>query len=113
MNLEHHPDGGEGMGEDTPSQHESSEGDDEDGEGGEVTPPPHSPRCEAFLFLGDIFSRQLGIAVGACQPKQPLTETGLSTCSPPQPYLALVSPILWGMNVVPVLMKTTHLIEVL
>jgi hypothetical protein len=100
-------------GEDTPSEHESLEGDDEDGEGGEVTPPPHSPWCEALPFLGDIFNRQVGIIVGACQPKQPLTETGSSTCSPPQPYLALVSPILWGMNVVPVLMKTTHLFEVL
>jgi hypothetical protein len=48
-------------GEDTPFELESSGGDDEeedeDRDEVEVTPPPHSPLCEALLSLGDIFSR--------------------------------------------------------
>jgi hypothetical protein len=42
-------------GEDTPFELESSRGDDEDRDEVEVTPPPHSPLCEALLLLGDIF----------------------------------------------------------
>jgi hypothetical protein len=57
-------------GEDTPFEPESAGGDDEeedeDGEEGEVTPPPHSPPHETLSSLGDIFSRQVGIAVGVC-----------------------------------------------
>jgi hypothetical protein len=44
---------------------------DEDGEEGEVTPRPHSPLHEALPLLGDIFSRQTGIAIGVCQLKRP------------------------------------------
>jgi hypothetical protein len=57
-------------GEDTPSEPESSGGNDQEedeyGEEGKVT-PPHSPPCEALPSLGDIFSRQAGIAVSTCQ----------------------------------------------
>jgi hypothetical protein len=64
-----------GGGEDTPTEPESSGGDDkeldEDGEEGEVTPPPHSLPCEALPSLGDTFSGQAGIVVGARQPKWP------------------------------------------
>jgi hypothetical protein len=50
------------QGEDTPSEPESS-GEDEDREEGKVTPPPHSLPCEALPLLGDIISRQAGIAL--------------------------------------------------
>jgi hypothetical protein len=40
---------------------------------GEVTPPPHSPPHEALPSLGDIFSTQAGIAIGAHQSKWPRT----------------------------------------
>jgi hypothetical protein len=67
--------GHRGGGEDTPTEHESSRGDDkeldEDGEEGEVTSPPHSLPCEALPSLGDTFSGQAGIVVGARQPKWP------------------------------------------
>jgi hypothetical protein len=71
--LECLPGGGKGTegggGEDTPTEPESSRGDDkeldEDGEEGEVTPPPHSLPCEALPSLGDTFSGQAGIVVGA------------------------------------------------
>jgi hypothetical protein len=47
---------------------ESSGGDDkeedEDGEEGEVTPPPHSLSPKDLPSLGDIFSRQAGIFIG-------------------------------------------------
>jgi hypothetical protein len=82
-------------GEDTPSEPESSGGDDEeedeDAEEGEVTPPPHSPLPKDLPSLGDVFSRQAGIPIGAHRSKWPWTETRLSTSPPPQPYLALVS----------------------
>jgi hypothetical protein len=62
-------------GEDTPSDPESLGGDDEEEdegrEEGEMTAPPHSPLREALPSLGDIFSRQARIAVGACNPKWP------------------------------------------
>jgi hypothetical protein len=36
-----------------------------------VTPPPHSLLREALPSLDEIFSRQAGITIGACQPKLP------------------------------------------
>jgi hypothetical protein len=93
-------------GEDTPSESESSRGENGDGEEGNVTPPPHSPLCKALPFLGDIFSRQTGFAVGMHHPKQPRTETRPSTGSPLLLHLMLVSPDLYRTSVVPVLMKT-------
>jgi hypothetical protein len=58
-----------GVTEDTPSESESSGGDDkepdENEEEGKVTQPPHSPPHEALPPLGDIFSRQAWIVVGA------------------------------------------------
>jgi hypothetical protein len=72
---------------------ESSKADEEDEEiKGEVTPPPNSLPCETLPSLDDIFHRQAGITVGACRPKRTRIETGPSTSSPPQPYLALVTP---------------------
>jgi hypothetical protein len=54
-------------GKDIPSESKSSRGDDEekdeDGEEGEVTPPPHSLLPEDLPSFGDIFSRQAGISV--------------------------------------------------
>jgi hypothetical protein len=83
-------------GQETPSEPESSGGDneedDKDGEEGEVTPPPHSPLPEDLPSLGDLFSWQVGISVSMCRPKWPRTETGSSTGPSPQPRLALVSP---------------------
>jgi hypothetical protein len=64
---------------------------DEDGEEGEVTPPPHSPLPEYLPSLGDIFIRQAGISISACWPKRPRTETEPLTDSLSQPYLTLVS----------------------
>jgi hypothetical protein len=62
-------------GKDTPSELESLKRDnkeeDEDGEEGEVTPPPRSPPREALPSLGDIFNRKARIVVGARQPKRP------------------------------------------
>jgi hypothetical protein len=53
----------------TPFEPKSLGGDDEveddDREEGEVNPPPHSSLCEAIPLLGDIFSRQAWITVGA------------------------------------------------
>jgi hypothetical protein len=47
--------------EETPSELESSRGDDEeedeDRDEGEVTPPPHSLPLEDLIWLGDMFSR--------------------------------------------------------
>jgi hypothetical protein len=45
--------------------------------------------------------------------KQPYTETGSSTRTPPQPHLALVSPDLQGVSVVPVVMGMSQLLGVL
>jgi hypothetical protein len=45
------------------------EEEDEYGEVGEVTPPPHSPPHEDLPSLGDIFSRQVGISIGVHQLK--------------------------------------------
>jgi hypothetical protein len=62
-------------GEETPSEPESSGGDneeeDEDREEGQVTPLPHSPPPEDLPSHGDIFSRQAGISVGVHRPKRP------------------------------------------
>jgi hypothetical protein len=74
-------------GEDTPSEpksleEEEEEEKEEDGVGG-VTPPPHSPLHETLLSLGDIFHRQVGVTVDACQPKPNRTETVPSTGSLP------------------------------
>jgi hypothetical protein len=68
--LECRSDSGVGTGEDTPSNPEylrwgDDGGEDEDVVEGEVTPPPHSPPCEAHAFLGDIFSTQVGITVSS------------------------------------------------
>jgi hypothetical protein len=68
MSLDCCPDGGEGSGRRHPAADLESFGEDdeeevEDGEEGEVTPPPHSPPCEALPLLGDIFSRQAGITM--------------------------------------------------
>jgi hypothetical protein len=60
---------GRRQGRDTPFEPESSGGDgeeeDEDGEEGEVTPPPHSLLSEDLPSLGDVFNWQAGISVGA------------------------------------------------
>jgi hypothetical protein len=68
-----------GGGEDTPSEPECLRGhdedEDEDGEEGEETPPPHSLLSEDLPSLGDIFRWQSGISLGACQPKWPYIET--------------------------------------
>jgi hypothetical protein len=69
--------------EETPSEPESSGGDDEDGEEGEVTPSPHSPPPEDLPLLGDIFSQQAGIVVDTHRPKWPRTEIGSLTSPPP------------------------------
>jgi hypothetical protein len=96
MGLDCRPIGGEGSGEDTPSESESSGEDDEegdeDGEEGEVTPPPHSLPREALPLLGGLFDRQAGITFSVCRLKQTWTETVPSTDSPPQPHLTLVLP---------------------
>jgi hypothetical protein len=71
-------------GQDTPSEPQSSLEDEEDEEEeGDVTPPPHSPPCEALLSLGDIFRRQAGITVDAYRPEWTSTKTGPSTNSLP------------------------------
>jgi hypothetical protein len=95
--------------EGTPFELESMGEKDEDGEEREMTPPPRSLQCKALHLLGDIFERQLGVAVDTRRLKWPRTETGPLTAPPPQPHLALVSPGLQGMSVVLTLMKTTHL----
>jgi hypothetical protein len=99
---------------DTPSERKTSEEDEEeDKEEGEVTLPPHSLSCKALPSLDDIFLRQMRVTGGAHQLKQTQTETGLSTDSPPQPCLMLVSPDSWGVSVVPAWKETTHLFGVL
>jgi hypothetical protein len=70
-------------GEDSPFKPESLGGDDEDGEEGEVTPPPHSPPPEDLPSLGVIFSWQAGVSVGAGRPKQPQMENVSSIGPPP------------------------------
>jgi hypothetical protein len=96
MGLEHRSSSGKGTGMDTPSKPKSSGGDDEEEdeviEEGEVTSPPHSLPREDLPSLGDIFSRQAGITIGACQLKGPRTKTGMPTGLTLHPCLALVSP---------------------
>jgi hypothetical protein len=75
-----------------------------------VTPPPHPLPPVDLPLLGDIFSLQAGISVGAHRPKWPQTETGLLTSSPSLPRLTLVSLELKGTIVVPVVMRITHLL---
>jgi hypothetical protein len=75
-----------------------------------VTPPPHSLPPVDLPSLGDIFSLQAGIFVGAHRPKRPQTETGLLTGSPSLPRLTLVSRNLQGMIVVLVVMRIAHLL---
>jgi hypothetical protein len=74
-------------GEDTPSEPESSGGDDkdedEDEEEREVTPPPNSLLPKDLPSLGDLFGRQAGIFVGVRRSKWPRMETGPSTDPPP------------------------------
>jgi hypothetical protein len=107
----------QGGGEKAPFESKSSGGDDEeedeDGEVGEVTPPPHSLSPKDLPSLGDIFSRQAGISVGTHRPKRPRTETGSLTSLPLQPYLALVSPDLQGVSVVSAVTGMSHLLGVL
>jgi hypothetical protein len=73
------PDGCEGMGGGNPSESESSRDDeeeeDEDKEEGEITSPPHSPPLEDLPSLGDLFSQQAGISIGAHRTKHPQTDT--------------------------------------
>jgi hypothetical protein len=58
-------------------------GHDEDGEEGEVTPPPHFPPREALPSLGDIFSREVGITAGMRRLKRPRADECLAP--PPHP----------------------------
>jgi hypothetical protein len=78
-------------GEDTPFKPESSRGDDENEEEGEVTPPPHSPPPEDLPSLGDLFSQQAGISIGTHRLNWSRPEAGPSTVPPPQSSLALAS----------------------
>jgi hypothetical protein len=80
---------------------------------GEVTPPPHSPSPEDLPSLGDIFSRRVGISISMHQPKWPRTEVGSSTGLPLQLRLALVSPDLQGVSVVPEVIVMSRLLVVL
>jgi hypothetical protein len=68
------------QGEETPSEPESSGDDDEeedkDKEEGKITTSPHSLPPEDLPSLGDLFSQQQGISVGACQTKCPRTGAG-------------------------------------
>jgi hypothetical protein len=82
-------------GEETPSEpkslgHGDEEGDDDEEEG-EITPSPYSPPPEDLPSLGDFFSYQAGISIGARQPKHPQIGTRASSGPPPQASLALVS----------------------
>jgi hypothetical protein len=70
-----------------------------------VTPP-----SEVLPSLGDIFSRQVGISIGAHRPKQPRMETGSWTGSPLQPRLVLVSPDLQGVSIVLVVTGMSRLL---
>jgi hypothetical protein len=79
---------------------------------GEVTPPLHSLSREALPSLGNIFCRHMRVAVGACLSKWTQTETEQLTSSPPQPRLMQVSPDSQTSNVVPVLMRLTHLFRI-
>jgi hypothetical protein len=79
---------------------------------GEVTPPLHSLSREALPTLGNIFCRHMRVAVGACLSKWTQTETEQLTSSPPQPCLMQVSPDSQTLNVVPVLMRLTHLFRI-
>jgi hypothetical protein len=67
------------MGGGNPSESESSRDDeeeeDEDKEEGEITSPPHSPPLEDLPSLGDLFSQQAGISIGAHRTKHPQTDT--------------------------------------
>jgi hypothetical protein len=53
---------------------------------------PHSPLREALYSLGDIFSRQAGITIGARQSKRPRMETRPSIGPTSHPHLTLASP---------------------
>jgi hypothetical protein len=115
--MEHRSGSGKDAREDTPSKPKSSgrddEEEDEDREEGEVMPPPHSPLHEDLPSLGDTFSRQARISVGAGWPKRSQTETVSPTGPPPQPHLTLVSPGLQGMRAMLVVMGMTYLLGVL
>jgi hypothetical protein len=60
------------LGEETPSELESlGDGDveeDEDEEEGEITPSPHSLHPKDLPSLGDHFSQQAGMSIGAHRP---------------------------------------------
>jgi hypothetical protein len=58
----------------------------------EITPSLHSLPPEDLPSLGDPFSQQTGISVGACWMKHPQTGTWASFSPPLQSSLALVSP---------------------
>jgi hypothetical protein len=57
--------------------------DEEEGEEGEVTPPPLSPPCETLPSFGDILNWLAGVAVSVCRPKWTQTKTGPSVGMPP------------------------------
>jgi hypothetical protein len=69
-------------GEDIPSEPESFDGEEEEGE---VTPPPPSPPHETLPLFGDIISRHAGVEISVHQPKRTQTETGSLATLPPQP----------------------------
>jgi hypothetical protein len=62
------------QGEEIHSEPESSR--DEEEEEGEITSSPHSPPLEDLPSLGDLFSRQAGISIGARRAKLPRVDTG-------------------------------------
>jgi hypothetical protein len=91
--------------EETLSEPESSGDDEEEDEGeeeGEITPPPppaplHPPKD--FPSLGDLFSQQAGVSVGAHRAKQPQAGTDASSSAPPQSSLVLIYSDLQGESI--------------
>jgi hypothetical protein len=67
-------------GEEAPSDPEASrdddEDEDEDEDEGEITPSPHPPAPGDLPSLGNLFSQQVEISVGARRVKCPWTGAG-------------------------------------